>query len=311
MSGDAFDDIVKACRLFHMASQPIRLQVLLALEASDPLTASRLRDVFGDETRTTINTALSKLRSEGLVELVRARKDLYLISPAGRLILEAYRLVSAGPTACRTLEGAAEVGPSNNPADAKAARFFHVVASAARLRLLLQLLDGPLPAADLRARAGGSKNTRQIDFLLKASLVCRVRADDKRGYGLTPIGRRFAEFCSSLESGEATADLFRVFTNPERIRLLALLGEREHCECHIPMALKITQEEWRRLLGDMESVGGLDRSIRGRWAHYALSVTAKSLYRLIASCPDQMQLAEMLGDPDRGFLWSLQPCEDA
>ena len=74
----------------------------------------------------------------------------------------------------------------------------------------------------------------------------------------------FAEECTAV--AKALAD-------PTRIRLLAYVAAVDGgtvCACHLPERLGISQPTLSHHLKRLVDAGLLERSQRGRWAHYAL-----------------------------------------
>lgn len=111
----------------------------------------------------------------------------------------------------------------------------------------------------------------------------------------------------STETPEVSAELFKAFADPVRLRLLHLLVGGEVCVCHLHEALDLPQSTVSRHLAYLRKRGLVVGRKQGPWVHYRLARPAGGLHRKLLDC-----LGERLGgdwaDRDRQRLarWSCQ-----
>ena len=67
----------------------------------------------------------------------------------------------------------------------------------------------------------------------------------------------------------------KALSDETRLRILALLLERECCVCEVMQALNISQTRASRNLGILENAGFLKSRRDGKWMHYLLRDDAK------------------------------------
>jgi ArsR family transcriptional regulator len=67
----------------------------------------------------------------------------------------------------------------------------------------------------------------------------------------------------------------KALSDETRLRIFALLLERECCVCEVMQALDISQTRASRNLGILENVGFLKSRRDGKWMHYSLRDDAK------------------------------------
>lgn len=76
----------------------------------------------------------------------------------------------------------------------------------------------------------------------------------------------------SQEEAEATAELFKVLSDPARVRIVNLLvaaGEPV-CACHLNAPVGLAQPTVSHHLKKLVAAGLLEREQRGRWAYFSL-----------------------------------------
>jgi len=80
----------------------------------------------------------------------------------------------------------------------------------------------------------------------------------------------------SQEEAEATAELFRVLSDPARVRIvnvLAAAGEPV-CACNLNAPVGLAQPTVSHHLKRLVEAGLLEREQRGRWAYFSLRADA-------------------------------------
>ncbi|MHB8130425.1 MAG: ArsR/SmtB family transcription factor [Mobilitalea sp.] len=69
--------------------------------------------------------------------------------------------------------------------------------------------------------------------------------------------------------------LFKALSEESRLRILAMLLEREMCVCEIEICLNMTQSNASRHLTVLKNSGILDCSKQAQWAYYKISESFK------------------------------------
>lgn len=69
---------------------------------------------------------------------------------------------------------------------------------------------------------------------------------------------------------EAEATLYRALADPSRLRILALLREREVCVCELAQLLPISQPAVSQHLRRLREAGLVQEHPQGRWTYYSL-----------------------------------------
>lgn len=70
-------------------------------------------------------------------------------------------------------------------------------------------------------------------------------------------------------------DIFKALSEESRLRILALLLEKELCVCEIEFYLNMTQSNVSRHLTVLKKSGILDSYKKAQWAYYRISDTFK------------------------------------
>jgi ArsR family transcriptional regulator len=106
----------------------------------------------------------------------------------------------------------------------------------------------------------------------------------------------------------SSADVFRAFADPTRLRILSLLQqEKEICVCDLCAVLGESQPKTSQHLAKLRSAGLVDVRREGRWKFYSLAQAPTSLHRTLLRCirsclADIEELAA-----DRARLRGLEP----
>ena len=79
---------------------------------------------------------------------------------------------------------------------------------------------------------------------------------------------------------------FDAFSNPTRLRLLALLRRREHCVCDLVAILGIPQGTASRHLARLKRAGLVRSRDQGYWTYYSLAPARGRLHRSLLACLD-------------------------
>jgi len=66
-------------------------------------------------------------------------------------------------------------------------------------------------------------------------------------------------------------DIFKALSEESRLRIIALLMEREMCVCEIEASLKMTQSNASRHLTALKTCGILESNKQAQWAYYRIS----------------------------------------
>lgn len=101
--------------------------------------------------------------------------------------------------------------------------------------------------------------------------------------------------------------LFRAFSDPTRLRLLALLhaaasaGDGEVCVCDLVSVLGVPQPTASRHLGYLRRVGLVTCRKEGAWCHYRLLSAADPLHRRLLATLEacEAQMPEIAADAVR------------
>jgi ArsR family transcriptional regulator len=72
--------------------------------------------------------------------------------------------------------------------------------------------------------------------------------------------------------------VMRALSDPNRVKLLKLLQQREMCVCEIQAALGIAQPTVSKHLKSLENAGLVGRKKEGLWVNYSLSDGSRSSY---------------------------------
>jgi ArsR family transcriptional regulator len=90
-----------------------------------------------------------------------------------------------------------------------------------------------------------------------------------------PLG---AETLSDKDA-ETTAALFRVLSEPARVKIVNLLARSGEpvCACEFEPALRLSQPTVSHHLKKLTEVGLLEREQRGKWAYFSLHPEASAL----------------------------------
>jgi ArsR family transcriptional regulator len=81
------------------------------------------------------------------------------------------------------------------------------------------------------------------------------------------------------------SDLFAVFANPTRLRILnLLLAEKEICVCDLCAVLDLLQPRVSRHLALLREAGLVDVREEGKWKFYALADPPTALHRTLLRC---------------------------
>lgn len=70
-------------------------------------------------------------------------------------------------------------------------------------------------------------------------------------------------------------DIFKALSEESRLRILALLLEREMCVCEIEACLRLTQSNASRHLTALKKCGILDSYKKAQWAYYRIDENFK------------------------------------
>lgn len=70
-------------------------------------------------------------------------------------------------------------------------------------------------------------------------------------------------------------DIFKALSEESRLRILALLLEREMCVCEIETCLRLTQSNASRHLTALKKCGILDSYKKAQWAYYRIDESFK------------------------------------
>ena len=71
-------------------------------------------------------------------------------------------------------------------------------------------------------------------------------------------------------------EIFKALSEESRLRILALLSEREMCVCEIEVCLNMTQSNASRHLTILKNCGILDCYKDAQWAYYKISENFKA-----------------------------------
>jgi ArsR family transcriptional regulator len=80
----------------------------------------------------------------------------------------------------------------------------------------------------------------------------------------------------SDDEARATAELFKVLSDPARVRIVNLLAVAREpvCACHLNEPVGLSQPTVSHHLSKLVEAGLLDREQRGRWAYFSLRADA-------------------------------------
>jgi ArsR family transcriptional regulator, arsenate/arsenite/antimonite-responsive transcriptional repressor len=72
--------------------------------------------------------------------------------------------------------------------------------------------------------------------------------------------------------------VMRALSDPNRVKILKLLQQREMCVCEIQAAIGIAQPTVSKHLKSLEDAGLVDRKKEGLWVNYSLTGGGRSRY---------------------------------
>ncbi len=110
----------------------------------------------------------------------------------------------------------------------------------------------------------------------------------------------------------SAARVFRALGDPTRMRLVALLSQRELCVCHLVLALGLPQSTVSRHLGVLKAAGVVGVRRDGSWMHYRLAQIDDAVARgALASASAQLRKRPGLAREVRRLVASCGPgaCE--
>src|SRR5436190_21042344 len=105
---------------------------------------------------------------------------------------------------------------------------------------------------------------------------------------------RLGEYSRSVRTTptQRPATLIQAFTDPTRLRLMALLLDGETCVCDLTAALEIPQPTASRHLAHLRRAGLVVVRKEGLWSHYSLApadgAVHASLLTTLAACRAEM-----------------------
>lgn len=97
-----------------------------------------------------------------------------------------------------------------------------------------------------------------------------------------------AQAMLSAQRAAALADVFKVLSDPIRVRLLHHISASccsSVCVCHIPSDLGISQPTLSYHLGKLITAGLITRQMHGRWAHYTATADGLAAVRTFIDEP--------------------------
>ncbi|MFZ3115351.1 MAG: metalloregulator ArsR/SmtB family transcription factor [Syntrophales bacterium] len=102
------------------------------------------------------------------------------------------------------------------------------------------------------------------------------------------------------------ADIFKSLEDETRLRIIALLLEREElCVCHFMAVLQLPQSTVSRHLAHLKNAGWLSDRRAGVWRHYSLAPELGSSHRIMAAALRDMLAADGTAGQDRKRLEQL------
>ncbi|HEU4338484.1 MAG TPA: metalloregulator ArsR/SmtB family transcription factor [Planctomycetota bacterium] len=87
-------------------------------------------------------------------------------------------------------------------------------------------------------------------------------------------------------SNGAAAGMFAAFSDPNRLRLLAMLRDGERCVCELVSALRVPQPRVSRHMARLKKAGLVRSRRRGYWVYYSLAPAQGPLHKSLLSCLD-------------------------
>lgn len=105
--------------------------------------------------------------------------------------------------------------------------------------------------------------------------------------------------CSEDEAPLDLLPVLRALSDPNRLRILLMLRQREQCVCHLTEALGISQGTVSHHMAVLKRAGlAVDRRDLqdGRWVYYSLSPSATQIGGQVADLLDASQVDTTLAD---------------
>jgi ArsR family transcriptional regulator len=99
-----------------------------------------------------------------------------------------------------------------------------------------------------------------------------------------------------------SADLFRAFADPTRLRILSLLrAQKELCVCDLCAVLGESQPKVSRHLGVLRRAHLVEVRREGKWKFYALAGATSPLHRTLLRCVGSClgEIDELIADRTR------------
>ena len=300
------DRLNRTAELFGLASNPIRLRLLLALRG----TEMDVRTLV-DGLRTTegsLRHHLSALYGAGLVRnrTIGGRKA-YALTIRGEQLIELYRSATA-PTRPALAQEPPQVveEPSHDAAPElsiapkiRVTDLFNRINHPTRLQLLEMLADEPLSSTALaqRLKLDVDAIQRHCDVLVSGNVLQRSRLGRGSRYQATEAGAIAAEYLAALrrcllemgrrESSRRATEPKRliaaidVLSSPLQFRMLYLLPESGVCSCYIGPTLDAPPERIKRVVGKLKTCGLIDRCRLRGWTHYRPTEFSMAMRRLL------------------------------
>lgn len=99
-----------------------------------------------------------------------------------------------------------------------------------------------------------------------------------------------------------SADVFRAFADPTRLRILSLLrAQKELCVCDLCVVLRETQPKVSRHLAVLRHAGLVEVRREGKWKFYTLAGASSPLQRTLLRCVGSClgEIDELIEDRER------------
>ena len=87
-----------------------------------------------------------------------------------------------------------------------------------------------------------------------------------------------------VSKNNGAAGMFAAFSDPNRLRLLALLRNGERCVCELVGILGIPQPRTSRHMARLKRAGLVRSRRQGYWTYYSLAPARSRLHKSLLSC---------------------------
>jgi ArsR family transcriptional regulator len=97
-----------------------------------------------------------------------------------------------------------------------------------------------------------------------------------------------------METIDQISEMYKLLADKTRLKILALLKEKELCVCDIVEIMKMTQPNVSQHLRKLKSGGIVNEKKRGQWVYYSLNKDKSHVVSALEHVPSQKYLIDQV-----------------